>query len=258
MNVNRSSQHLALVLRTAPFGESNAFVDLLTPDEGVVPAVAYGVRSQRSSLRGKVVPYAQGTVWLYRDRRKRHRKIVDFDVVRYALTIPENVALFYHVSVWMELVSKTHPEGEEGTETFTLLTEGLELIERQPPAIAREAYIRQVGYAVVWRYLQAMGIQPDLLHCGIEERPFRRDESVYYDERENQLVGQEWSTPTMVPLPPSARAFLHAVTTYPLSIAGARALSESERAAVRAFVYTVVRVSIDLPINALSVARSAL
>ena len=51
MNVNRSSQQLAIVLRISPFGESHALVDLLTPEEGLLPAVAYGLRSRRSSLR---------------------------------------------------------------------------------------------------------------------------------------------------------------------------------------------------------------
>jgi recombinational DNA repair protein (RecF pathway) len=100
MNVNRSSQLSALVLRITPFGESHAMVDLLTPEEGLLPAVAYGIRSRRSSLRGKVVPFARGTAWLYRDPRQDRSKITDFDVDRYALDLSSDLTSFYHANLW--------------------------------------------------------------------------------------------------------------------------------------------------------------
>ncbi|MCG8479854.1 MAG: recombination protein O N-terminal domain-containing protein, partial [Spirochaetales bacterium] len=113
--MNRSSQQSAIVLAIRSFGESHAMVDLLTMGEGLVPAVAYGLRSRRSSLRGKVVPFARGVAWLYRDPRQERSKITDFEVERYAVELQHDLSAYYHASLWAEVVWRTHAAGGRRT-----------------------------------------------------------------------------------------------------------------------------------------------
>lgn len=155
MNVNRSSQQSAIVIRISPFGEHHAMVDLLTAEAGLLPAVAYGIRSRRSSLRGKIVPFARGTVWLYRDPRQDRSKITDFDVERYALNISADLDAYYEASLWAEVVWRSHASGEVGDEVYRLIATALSLLDDEPGAAGA------LGTVVLWRYLGVMGLQPD-------------------------------------------------------------------------------------------------
>jgi DNA repair protein RecO (recombination protein O) len=256
MNVNRSSQHSALVLRISPFGESHAMVDLLTPDEGILPAVAYGIRSRRSSLRGKVVAFARGMVWLYRDPRQERSKITDFDVERYALDLSDDLTSFYHANLWAELVWRTLASGDAGRAAYDLLLEGLDLLERPGPD--RAALGRQVGLGVLWRYLAILGLQPELDWCVLSERPFRDGESRYYQPGDGGLVAREWAGPRTLLLSPGAVAFLRAATDRELPILTARILEAETLAQVRAVVLAAIQDAAESPLNTLSVAGGML
>ncbi|MDA3951615.1 MAG: DNA repair protein RecO [Spirochaeta sp.] len=153
--MNRSSQQSAIVIRISPFGEHHAMVDLLTAEAGLLPAVAYGIRSRRSSLRGKVVPFARGTAWLYRDPRQDRSKITDFDVERYALNISADLDAYYEASLWAEVVWRSHASGEVGDEVFQLIATALTLLDDDPSGAG------VLGTIVLWRYLGVMGLQPD-------------------------------------------------------------------------------------------------
>lgn len=155
MNVDRSSQHSAIVIRVSPFGEHHAMVDLLTPGQGLLPSVAYGLRGRRSSLRGKVVPFARGTAWLYRDPRQERSKITDFDVERYALNLSANLDAYYEASLWAEVIWRSHASGDGGDEVFALFGTALDLLDDAPG----DASV--LGSVVLWRYLEIMGLQPD-------------------------------------------------------------------------------------------------
>ena len=155
MDVNRSSQQSAIVIRISPFGEHHAMVDLLTAEAGLLPAVAYGIRSRRSSLRGKVVPFARGTAWLYRDPRQDRSKITDFDVERYALNISSDLDAYYEASLWAEVVWRSHASGEVGDEVYRLIATAFSLLDDT------SAGAGALGTIVLWRYLGIMGLQPD-------------------------------------------------------------------------------------------------
>ncbi|MFW5693760.1 MAG: DNA repair protein RecO [Alkalispirochaeta sp.] len=256
MNVNRSSQHVALVLRLSPFGESHAMVDLLVPEEGVVPAVAYGLRSRRSSLRGKIVPFARGQVWLYRDPRQDRSKITDFDVERYALELQNNLTAFYHANLWAELIWRTHAAGDAGTAAFELLSEGLDLI--QQPGPAADARARQIGLGVLWRYLSILGVQPELDYCVASERPFQPRESRYYQPGDGGLVTAEWAGPATLQLPPQGAAFLRAANERGLAILTARILEPEIVSRVRAVVLAAIQDAVEAELNTVRVAGGLL
>ncbi len=256
MNVNRSSQHSAIVLRLSPFGESHAMADLLTPEEGVVPAVAYGIRSRRSSLKGKVVPFAQGRVWLYRDPRQDRSKITDFEVERYALELQNNLTAFYHANLWAELIWRTHASGDAGAAAFALLAEGLDLI--QHPGPDSEARARQIGLGVLWRYLAILGVQPELDYCVASERPFQPREARYYQPGDGGLVTAEWAGPATLQLPHQGVAFLRAADERGLSILTARILEPAVVARIRAVVLAAIQDAVESQLNTVHVAGSVL
>ncbi|MEX2445382.1 MAG: DNA repair protein RecO [Alkalispirochaeta sp.] len=254
--MNRSSQHSALVLRLSPFGESHAMVDLLIPEEGIVPAVAYGLRSRRSSLRGKVVPFARGRVWLYRDPRQDRSKITDFDVERYALELQNNLTAFYHANLWAELIWRTHASGDAGAAAYELLSEGLDLIQQSGPE--PEARARQIGLGVLWRYLSILGVQPELDYCVASERPFQPRESRYYQPGDGGLVTADWAGPATLHLTAEGAAFLRAADERGLSILTARLLDPAVVGQVRAVVLAAIQDAVDSQLNTVHVAGGLL
>jgi DNA repair protein RecO (recombination protein O) len=256
MNVNRSSQHSALVLRLSPFGESHAMVDLLIPDAGLVPAIAYGLRSRRSSLRGKVVPFAHGQVWLYRDPRQDRSKITDFDPDSYAMELQTNLTAFYHANLWAEVMWRTHASGDAGAAAFALISEGLDLIQRPGPDW--DARARQIGLGVLWRYLAVLGVQPELDYCVASERPFGTQESRYYQPGDGGLVTAEWAGPNTLQLPPQGAAFLRAAEERGLSILTARILEPAIVGQVRAVVLAAIQDAVDTQLNTVHVAGGLL
>ena len=259
MNVNRSSQQEALVLRVRPFGESHASVDLLGAEDGLIPAVAYGLRSRRSSLRGKVVPFARGEAWLYRDPRQERSKINDFAVDRYALDLQHDLTAYYHASLWAELAWRSHASGDTGAAAFQLLAEGLDLLQgiglpERALTVSPEARARQVGLGVLWRYLALLGMQPDLDYCVVSERAFRSQEVRFYHSAEGGLVASEWSGPGMPQLPLRGVAFLRAAEERELAILTARALDQETLLGVRSVVLAAVQAAAEGVLNTLDVA----
>lgn len=259
MNVNRSSQHQAIVLRLRSFGESHAMVDLLSREEGLVPAVAWGLKSRRSTLRGKVVPFAQGTVWLYRDPRQERAKITDIEVQRYATELQHDLTSYYHASLWAEVIWRTWASADAEGEVWAIFSRGLTLLDAADvdPAL-RAARARQLGLGLLWRYLALMGLQPDLDRCAASERRLRPDEPRFYQGGAGGLVAAEWASPVALALPPRGVAFLRAAVEREPEILTARMLDPETLGAVRAVVLAAVQDAAEQPLNTLAVAGGML
>ena len=216
MNVNRSSQLSAIVIRITPFGEHHAMVDLLTDSTGLTPTVAYGLRGKRSSLRGKIVPFARGTAWLYRDPRQDRGKITDFSVDRYALNITGDLDAYYEASLWAEVAWRSHGSGDFGGEAFTLIAAALELLDDHPEESAH------LGTVVLWRYLAVMGLQPDpAMARGLDAGGIR---------------------------------FLSETARRPIAETRTIGLPEESRGRLRRFVVAAIRDAVEAPLNTLKVS----
>ena len=66
--MSKVSHQEGVVLRSYPFGEADRVVILLSPSRGKLRTVARGVRKVRSRLRGRLEPFCQVDLVLYRGR----------------------------------------------------------------------------------------------------------------------------------------------------------------------------------------------
>ncbi len=171
--MDRTSQHPALVIHTTAFGESHAYADLLTADRGFITATAYGVRSQRGSLRGKVIPFTLGTAYLYYAPRSATFKITDFDVTRYTLIVRESIEAYYHASLWAEVLRRTHGGGGDDPEAFLLTCAALEqlAVVGGTATSGRQPFTRLTAQWI-WRYARLLGVQPELPPAASRRRWF--------------------------------------------------------------------------------------
>lgn len=250
--MNRSSQQSAIILRIAPMGESHAFVDILTREAGLFRAVAYGLRSRRGSLKGKIEPFARGEVYLYTDPRRELVKITDFDVRRYADVIRTDLAAYYHVNLWAEVLWRTHASGDVGPEVFELLEGSLDGIEIDPPPLKPD-FLLLLSILFLWRYLAILGVRPDLDTCAASERRFAAEEIRFYGRRDSTVVGAEWADPGMVEVPSGTARLLDAAEGMPLVRAARLRVTAPTLAATRAFVFAAVQDAVEVPLNTLRV-----
>jgi len=131
-----------------------------------VRAAAYGAASRRGSLRGRVVPFAMGTLRLY--RAGEAVKITEFEVDRYFTAIRESLEAYYHASLWAEIVRKTHGGGAADGDLFDHVIDGFALVDecasdRRPAPWSNDAFpLVRLTLQWIWRYAQMLGVQPEI------------------------------------------------------------------------------------------------
>jgi DNA repair protein RecO len=147
-----------IILKNNRFGEIHKGVILLSPEHGLLNAVAYGAYSAKGKLRGITNPLCAGTFFLYRDPVKDAVKITDMDCREFFEGVRTNIKKFFIASVWRETVLKTF--GGDAEETFTLLHESLRLLD-----IHAEETASRLLPLFIWRYLEIAGAAPDTEAC---------------------------------------------------------------------------------------------
>lgn len=238
-------------MRIAPAGESHGAVDFLSPREGVSRAMAYGLRSRRSSLRGKVVPFARGTIYLYRDPRRDTAKITDFDGSHYP-SIQENLTAYSHGSLWAEVVWRTFASGGGDQEAFDLLSRGYLLLEEQAPR--GRASMQLLSMLLLWRYLALLGVRPPLEICAASEKAIQPEEDRFYDRREGTIFSREWAAAGGLPVPSGTARLLMASEQVSLERASRFPVTAATLEATRRFVTAAVQDAVQYPLKTLQAA----
>ncbi len=255
--MNRNSQHPAIILRISPMGEIHAGVDVLTRDAGLLRATAYGLRSRRGSLRGKVVPFSRGILYLYTDPRRESPKVTDYDVDRYAQAIAQDLTAFYHGNLWAEVIWRSRASGEEGPVVFDLLAEALDLMEQRVATGTRQD-VQLLSSVFLWRYLGLLGLRPELGACASSDRFMAAEEPRFYSRRDGTVVAHEWAEPGMIPVPSGTARLLQTTDRLALPDATVLPVTAATMTATRTFLLAAIQDAIEVPLNTLKVAAGAL
>ncbi len=153
----RSFRATAVVLRHGDWGEADRLLTLYTREQGMVRALAKGVRKMTSRKAGHLQPFTHVTVQLAKGR--------DLLIVTQAETI--NAFLFLHdnlektsyAAYVVELLLRFSYEEEGGNPTiFRLLTETLDRLEKE-----EDSWLAIRYYEI--RLLDAVGFRPQLFEC---------------------------------------------------------------------------------------------
>jgi DNA repair protein RecO (recombination protein O) len=156
--VARNFRTEGIVLKNNRFGEIHKGVIVLSPEHGLLSAVAYGAYSAKGKLRSITNPLCSGTFFLYRDPVKDAVKITDMDCREFFEGVRAAIVKFFIASVWLETVLKTF--GGDAEETFTLLHESLRLLDNCTEETAQRLLVQ-----FIWRYLELSGAAPDTEAC---------------------------------------------------------------------------------------------
>lgn len=244
--MNRSSITQAIVLKNNRIGEIHKGVVMLTPDEGLVRAIAHGAYSQKGKLRGTTNLFCTGTAYLYTDPVKQSTKITDFDVSEYFSGIRDDLVKFYTASLWAETVLKTYAAGSESQAVFRLLVTALGHLQELTTSDAE-----RVSSHFVWRFLDCSGLQPDLTYCALSGDFLAENEPIYYSAREGGFCAQAHARDSMPRWQPGAAAYMRHTGRLDLADALRVIPPEGAVARIKRVLYTILEEHVESPINAL-------
>ena len=112
--MSRNIRTEAIVLKTGRVGEIHKSVTLLTPELGLVEAIAHGVYKGKGKLGGVSDPFCWSMSYLYYEPVKKNYKITDMECRELFERIRGDLGRYYAASLWAEVVIRSHAGGEGG------------------------------------------------------------------------------------------------------------------------------------------------
>ncbi len=157
----------AIVIRAFPLREAHKIITFYTPDFGKIKAVAYGVKSPKSKLSGRLELLNHGMLlFSYRENRDL-QSLTGFDLIEGFDGIRADFARITYGCYMAELVDAMALEGDANPEIFELLRNTYQFLvdTDDVPLLARVFEIK---------FLDLVGYAPQLsqcAHCGSVPTP---------------------------------------------------------------------------------------
>lgn len=237
--LDRHSQHEAIILRVYPIGELHAGVHLFSKESGIISAIAYGIRSSKSSLQGSIMPFARGRCTLYR-KDENSWKIAGFEVEEEHQVLRQRLFAYCFASVWAELIWKTHAGMDKDTVVYQLFARALSAIGH---CSQDEAYVLHAQF--LWRYFYHVGCRPKIPHVL---------EGDYYLDVDNEIVQEKGR----IKISPSILRFLHESEGHSFAELRQKASVCRQAKASWGFLKVFISQLLGFPLNSLRVAEEIL
>ena len=157
--MNRNYTTEAVVLKTRRFGDFHKSVTILSPESGILNAVAHGAYKGKSRLSSITDPYCISEFELYHNPVKDVWKITGCESKVMNSRIRENLNAVYNASFWSELVLKSHASGADFSTVFSLYTDALAVLD-EDNRCGMPATIH-----FLYRFLQNSGFITDFSEC---------------------------------------------------------------------------------------------
>lgn len=148
----------AIVIRAFPLRETHKIITFYTPDFGKIKAVAYGVKSPKSKLSGRLELLNHGMLLFnYRENRDL-QNLTSFDLIEGFDGIRDDFSRITYGCYFAELVDAIASEGDANPEIFALLRNTYQVLvdTDDVPLLARVFEIK---------FLDLAGYAPQLSHC---------------------------------------------------------------------------------------------
>ena len=181
--MNRNLRSDSIILRSRRIGELHKGLTILTRSHGIIDAIAYGAGKGKSKLVGVVDPFSLLHIYLYYDPVKDNYKVSDIEQKKIFPDIRSELGKFYIASFWAELLLRSFSGGGESELIYPLLAGSLRELN-----LADKTGQTLILIQFIWRYLGIAGFRPDTEYCGRCDSMFRVSETVWFDERDNQLI----------------------------------------------------------------------
>ncbi|WP_413163071.1 DNA repair protein RecO [Capilliphycus salinus ALCB114379] len=169
--MNRTYTVTGINLKGIPLGESDRILTILTPEQGLIRAVAPGARKPRSKLGGRSELFIVNQLFLSKGRSLD--RISQAEMIKSYGGLSQNLgklaASQYLAEVVLSVALSEHPQEE----LFLLLNEHLDRLEHLPNTPNIETFTAIVAYLThgMFHLLAWTGLAPQVQHCCISQRP---------------------------------------------------------------------------------------
>lgn len=167
--MSRTYKATGINLKGMPFGESDRLLTILTPEFGLIRAVAPGARKHKSSLGGRSGLFVVNELLIAKGR--------SLDKITQAQTLESYPGLGQHLGkltasqYLAELVLLQALSEQPQNELYNLLSEHLRRIEKAPTDEAIMGHLTQA----VFHLLAIAGVAPQVHYCCMTQIPLTPD-----------------------------------------------------------------------------------
>jgi DNA repair protein RecO (recombination protein O) len=221
--VSGSLKTEGIVMRTIRYGEADRILHLYTPDSGRVSAIAKGVRKARSRFGGRLEPFFQLRLVLYRGRGDL-LTVTSAETLAAHPRLREDAGALDGAARACDAVGRIFDDGDPHAGVYHLLANELSLLNREP---ARAGRANALAFRL--KLLLAAGFAPQLAGCA---SCGEREELVGFSGAAGGVVCGACEA-SAFPLEEEAHTFMVAALGSPLADApdaSPRALGQAERA----------------------------
>ncbi|MEN8375482.1 MAG: DNA repair protein RecO [Gemmatimonadota bacterium] len=195
----------ALILRGFPYGESSRILRFITPEHGLVGAIARGARRPRSRFSALLDPFGEGVALLSFRQGRDLQTLTAFDLTKSRRGLGRDLRRYGGASVLAELLLRT-ATGAASSELFERVGAALDALE-----VAEGEAIESEALGAAWTLVHLLGFAPELAHCTRCGREVDRDEDADFDYAAGGLRCADCPGEEGTRLPAGARAALRAM-----------------------------------------------
>lgn len=169
--MSHTYQVTGINLKGQPLGEHDRLLTILTPEYGLLRAVAAGARKHRSRLRGRSELFVVNQLLLVKGRSSLYRLTQAETLYSYP-KLTQDLGKLTVSQYLTEIVLCFALSEQPQSELFTLLEEHLHRIEN-----ASSKTLFSLLNQGIFHLLSLAGIAPQVYHCCLTQRPLKIDET---------------------------------------------------------------------------------
>lgn len=153
-----------IILKGSSIKESDRLVTVLTPEYGLIRAVAPGAKKYKSSLRGGTQLFVINELLIIRG--KSLDKIIQADTVYTYPGLSQDLGKLAAAQYLAELSLFLAVDEQPQPELYELLNEHLRRVESSKPSESIYPYLAQA----VFHLVAIAGLSPQLFNCGVTQK----------------------------------------------------------------------------------------
>jgi len=184
--------------------------------------------------------------YLYHEPVRDQYKITDMESLAALDGIRESVQRFYAASLWAEVVIRSYGGGENFPLLYDLLVGALRLLDTAP-----DRQVPLLSCQFLLRFLELLGLKPDLEHCGLCASELDIRSGAYLSREEQIFICGRCARPTALHLPAGALRYLQSTLPSPLYAAMRVGLEERSLRTLKETVYFLVQAMLETNLNSI-------
>ncbi len=239
----------AVVLKTRRFGDFHKSVTILSPEKGIINAVAHGAYKGRSRISSITDPFCISVFDLYHNPVKDLWKITGCESRALNSRIRENLNAHYNAVFWSELILKSHSLGADFPAAYELFTSAVSCLDRDNTSAAA------LTLQFLYRFLLNSGFISDFSECGHCGKAFDKrgssDIRLYYSPAEGCFLCSSCASSGLSVFDADTVRYLEESSLINLEEAMKKRLDLTSEINIRNSLLAVVKSIIDAPLNTL-------